>query len=81
MDTSCLQEHSISKDLRVDDSPTTEDDVFLVESEIEPTGTEGLSGYTSETDFSVRSGATSGDQARSTLTGALITLFVMTNNR
>ena len=48
-----------------------EDDVFLVEGEKEPTGTEGLSGYTSGTDFSIHSGATSGDQARSTLADAL----------
>ena len=48
-----------------------DDDVFLEEGEQEPTGTEGLSGYTSGTDFSVRSGATSGDQARSTLADAL----------
>ena len=48
-----------------------EDDVFLVESEKEPAGTGGLSGYTSEAELSMQSGATSGDQARSTLAEAL----------
>ena len=71
VDTSGLQEHSPSKDPKGDNSPAMEDDVFLVECEQEPTSTEGLSGYTCGTDFSVRSGATSGDQARSTLADAL----------
>ena len=71
VDTSGLQEHSPSTDPKANYSPAIDDDVFLAEGEQEPTVTEGLSGYTSGTDFSVRSGATSGDQARSTLEDAL----------
>ena len=69
--TSGLQEHPPSTNPKANYSPAMEDDIFLVEEEQEQTGVEGLSGYTSGTDFSVGFGATSGDQARSTLADAL----------
>ena len=71
VDTSGLQEHSPSTNPKANYSPAMENDIFLVEGKQEQTGTEGLSGYTSGTDFSVGSGATSGDQARSSLADAL----------
>ena len=70
VDTSGLRERSASRSSKTEDPPILDDDVFLVESEKEPAGTEGHSGYTSEAELSVQSGATSGGQARSTLADA-----------
>ena len=71
VDTSGLRERSATRSSKTEDLPMLDDDVFLGESEKEPAGTGGLSGYTSEADLSVQSGATSGGQARSTLADAL----------
>ena len=51
--------------------PPTDDDVFMVHRDEGLDGTEGPAGYTSETDMSMHSGATSLDQARSTLAEAI----------
>ena len=71
VDTSGLRERSTSRSSKIEDPRMLEDDVFLVENEKGPAGTGGHSGYTSEADLSVQSGATSGGQARSTVADAL----------